>query len=300
MIVRAVEAGSPGAKANVHPGWTIDAVDGQSTKSLFTGFGDAQPAAKALLIQEVVETWLNGPPNSSVNVSFVAADGKSMARTLMRETVSGEAVRFGNLPPEHVRVEHRQLENGVGYIRLNLFLDPVNVMPQIEKAVGEFKNAPGIVLDLRDNPGGLAIMAMGIAGWFVSEGGMRLGDMTSRDSTLHFVINPRLNPYEGRLAVLVNGGSASTAEILAQGLQDLGRARIFGTRSAGAALPSNIIQLPNGDRFQYPSANYVSAKGRILEGNGVEPDMVVAPTIPALLAGKDLPLEAAKEWSKGK
>src|SRR3982751_3953467 len=107
--------------------------------------------------------------------------------------------------------------------------------------------------------------------------------------TACYVERFRLNPYEGRLAVIVNGGSASTAEILAQGLRDLGRAHVFGTRTAGAALPSNIIQLPNGDRFQYPEANYVSAQGRVLEGNGVELDTVVTPTIPALLAGKDLP-----------
>jgi hypothetical protein len=124
----------------------------------------------------------------------------------------------------------------------------------------------------------------------------RLGTMTGRDETLNFIINPRLHAYEGRVAVVVNGGSASTSEILAQGLQDLGRARIFGTRTAGAPLPSNIIRLPNGDRFQYPEGNYTSTKGRVLEGNGVEPDVVVAPSIQALLAGRDLPLEAAGAW----
>jgi carboxyl-terminal processing protease len=109
-----------------------------------------------------------------------------------------------------------------------------------------------------------------------------------------------LHPYTGRLAILVNGGAASTSEMLAQGLRDLGRARIFGTRSAGAALPSNIIELPNGDRFQYPLASYVSMKGKVLEGNGVEPDVKVAATIPALLEGRDLPLEAARAWSRRK
>ena len=300
VVVERVEAGSPGAKADVRPGWIIEGVDGQSARDLFTSLGDAQRVFKASLIPQIVESWLSGPPKSTVNVSFVAANGKSLARPLLLETPLGEPVRFGNLPPEHVHIEHRTLENGVGYIRLNLFLDPVSVMPEIEKAIDEFRNAPGIVLDLRNNPGGLAIMAMGIAGWFVAEEGMRLGTTTSRDSTLQFVINPRLNPYGGRLAVIVNSGSASTSEILAQGLRDLGRARIFGTRTAGAALPSNIIQLPNGDRFQYPAANYVSAQGRVLEGNGVELDTVVAPTIPALLAGKDLPLEAAMAWSKEK
>jgi len=300
VVVERVEAGSSGAKANVRPGWIINGVDGQSTRELFTSLGEAQQIRSKSLLPQIVESWLSGPPRSTVNVTFIKGDGKSALCPLQLEEPAGEPVRFGNLPPEHVQIEHRTLEGGIGYIRLNLFLDPVGVMPEIEKAIHQFKDAPGIVLDLRNNPGGLAIMAMGIAGWFVSEDGARLGTMTSRDSTLNFVINPRLNPYRGRLAILVNGGSASTSEILAQGLRDLGRARVFGTRTAGAALPSNIIQLPNGDRFQYPEANYISAQGRVLEGNGVELDTVVAPTIPALLAGKDLPLEAAREWSKEK
>jgi C-terminal processing protease CtpA/Prc len=65
-------------------------------------------------------------------------------------------------------------------------------------------------------------------------------------------------------------------------------------------LPSNIITLPNGDRFQYPEANYTSVNGRILEGNGVEPDVTVVPTIEALSAGRDLPLEAARSWCLNK
>jgi carboxyl-terminal processing protease len=120
--------------------------------------------------------------------------------------------------------------------------------------------------------------------------------MVGRDMKVNFEINPRLEAYGGRLAILVNGQSASTTEILAQGLQDLRRARIFGTRTAGAALPSDIIQLPDGDRFQYPEANYFSVKGRVLEGNGVRPDVIVKPTVKALLAGRDLPLEAASSW----
>ena len=140
-------------------------------------------------------------------------------------------------------------------------------------------------------------MAMGIAGWFVSEEDQRLGTMIGRNEKTEFEINPRLEPYTGKLAILVNGTSASTTEILAQGLKDLGRARIFGTRTAGAALPSDVIQLPDGDRFQYPEANYTSFKGRILEGNGVVPDVVVPPTIEALLTGHDGALESAMSWS---
>jgi carboxyl-terminal processing protease len=300
IVVEAVEENSGGARAGVRPGWVIDSVDGAATQRLSAISSISQSRTRGNLAAEIVQSWLSGPVGSHARVSFTNGEGKAVACDIERQPSPGEVVRFGNLPPERVRIEHRRLENGVGYIRLNLFLDPPKVMPEVERSVIEFANAPGIVLDIRNNPGGLGIMAMGIAGWFVAEDGQRLGTMTGRGEIMNFIVNPRLHAYRGRVAILVNGGSASTSEILAQGLRDLGRARIFGTRTAGAALPSDIIRLPNGDRFQYPEANYASAKGRVLEGNGVEPDVVIAPTIQALLSGRDLALDAASEWCSGK
>jgi C-terminal processing protease CtpA/Prc len=208
----------------------------------------------------------------------------------------GKLVTFGNLPEQRIIFEHRLLASGAGYIRFNEFLDPVSIMPQVEAALKEFAKAPGVILDLRGNPGGIGIMAMGIAGFFVDKPGQKLGEMKMRESTLKFVIFPRPETYAGKLAILVDSGSASTTEILAQGLQDLDRARIFGTRTAGAALPSDIVRLPNGDGFQYAQASYTSVKGRVLEGNGVTPDVEVRQTQEAALAGRDLVIEAAEAW----
>jgi C-terminal processing protease CtpA/Prc len=208
----------------------------------------------------------------------------------------GKLVTFGNLPEQRIIFESRQLSSGAGYIRFNEFLDPVSIMPQVEAALKKFAKAPGVILDLRGNPGGIGIMAMGIAGFFVDKPGHKLGEMKMRESTLKFVIFPRPETYQGKLAILVDGGSASTTEILAQGLQDLERARIFGSRTAGAALPSDIVRLPNGDGFQYAQASYTSDKGRILEGNGVTPDVEVRQTQEATLAGRDLVIEAAETW----
>ena len=117
-----------------------------------------------------------------------------------------------------------------------------------------------------------------------------------RGTDLKFVVNPRLNGFQGPVAVLIDGLSASTSEIFAGGLQDLDRARVFGTRSAGAALPSTIERLPNGDGFQHAIANYVSEGGRVLEGNGVTPDFVVKLERRDLLKGVDAVLEAALTW----
>lgn len=189
----------------------------------------------------MVQFWLNGTVGSSTRMSFQTGGGKHVTAEIARRVPPGAVVRFGNLPPEHVSFEHRKLPNGAGYIRLNLFLDPVVVMPELENALKEFSTAPGIVLDLRNNPGGLGVMAMGIAGWFVSNQGLRLGTMTGRGLHMNFEINPRLEAYTGRLAILVNSGSASTTEILAQGLRDLGGARIFAKTTGGIDSPASKL-----------------------------------------------------------
>jgi carboxyl-terminal processing protease len=143
-------------------------------------------------------------------------------------------------------------------------------------------------------------MAMGMAGWLVDKPDQRLGTMYMRDATLNFVINPRADVFQGPVAVLVDGSSASTSEILAEGLKDLGRARVFGTKTAAAALPSIFERLPNGDGFQYATANYISAGGKPLEGLGVTPDVEVKLSREGLLAGHDAVLDAALEWIRKK
>jgi carboxyl-terminal processing protease len=122
--------------------------------------------------------------------------------------------------------------------------------------------------------------------------------MYLRDTSIKFVINPRAEVFKGPVAILVDGSSASTSEIFAEGLKDLGRARVFGTRTAAAALPSIIEKLPNGDGFQYAVANYVSEGGKPLEANGVIPDVEVKLTRKALLAGHDPVVDAAVDWIK--
>ena len=120
--------------------------------------------------------------------------------------------------------------------------------------------------------------------------------MHMRNTTLKFPVFPRPDAFRGPLAILVDGCSASTAEIFAQGLKDLHRARIFGTHTAGAALPSVFEKLPNGDGFQYAVADYISVGGQPLEGIGVTPDQEVRPTRKQLLDGKDPVLDAALSW----
>jgi carboxyl-terminal processing protease len=166
----------------------------------------------------------------------------------------------------------------------------------MEDAIKACRDCRGFVLDLRGNPGGIAGLAMGVAGWFTDRSGLQLGTEYLRGITLKFVIFPRAEPFRGPLAVLVDGCSASTSEILAGGLKDIHRARLFGTRTAAAALPSVVERLPNGDGFQYAIANYVSQGGQPLEGVGAIPDEEVPLTRRQLLAGEDSTLHAALQW----
>ena len=142
-------------------------------------------------------------------------------------------------------------------------------------------------------------MACGIAGWLIDEDGFELGVMQFRDTEMKFVVNPRLDTWKKPVAVLVDEGSASTTEILAQGLKDLGVARIFGRTTAGAALPSMIVSLPCGDLMQYAIAGYHSRSGKRLEGVGVMPDEVI-PVDPGKIREEGDPiLKAALRWFDG-
>jgi carboxyl-terminal processing protease len=288
-LVGVVAPNSPAAKAGIKPGMQIESINGTAVDSL-------AKLADTLGDQRAVARKLNGTPGESVKLDVVDSSGAKKEIEVPRAEPEGKMVSFGNLPAMRVTFDAHQLADGVGYIRFNEFLDPVSIMPKFEAAVKEDAKSPGIILDLRGNPGGIGVMAMGIAGFFIDKEGQKLGEMKMRESTLKFVIFPRAETYKGKLAILVDSGSASTSEILAQGMQDLKRARIFGTRTAGAALPSDIVRLPNGDGFQYAQASYTSEKGKVLEGSGVTPDVEVRQSQEALLAGHDLVLEAADDW----
>jgi carboxyl-terminal processing protease len=279
---------------SVKLGWEVLQTNGAELPPLVAKL-QADPAVHELQLERAIAARLSGPIAAVRPMTFADAANARVTRDVKLIPPRGTFAGFGNLPAQPVFFESKMLGN-TGYIRFNMFLDLVRVMTEFGDAVQKCAHCDGIVIDLRGNPGGIGGMAMGMAGWLVSQPGLRLGTMYMRGATLNFAINPRTEAYGGPVAVLVDGSSASTSEIFAGGLKDLGRARIFGTRTAAAALPSVITRLPNGDGFQYAVANYVSQGGQALEGNGVIPDVEVKLTREALLAGHDSVVDAALDW----
>ena len=297
-LVTFVTPDSPAAANGVRPGWEILCIAG---KDLAPALAKVREATGAPMLDELVETRsvlarLEGPIEKTVEVEFLDGDGRKVTLKMARTGPRGAETVVGTLPPLHFWVDARKIHQDIGYVQFNMFFEPEAVNAAVQKIMNECRDCKGFVVDLRGNPGGVGGMAMGLAGWFTSQSGLRLGAMYLRTTSVKFAVFPRAAPFRGPLAILVDGCTASTSEIFAGGMQDLKRARIFGTHTAGAALPSLFEKLPNGDGFQYAIANYISEGGKPLEGIGVTPDEQVKLTRRQLLAGQDPVLDAAVSW----
>jgi carboxyl-terminal processing protease len=298
VLVTSLEPDSSAFLEGVRPGWEIVKIARTDLAPVVAKLNETYTGStlRDLMLRRAILARLEDPGGATV-VEFVDADGKHVIKTLAQTQPKGDRVQFGYLSPMQVWFNSSRVGDGnIGYVAFNVFLDAQRLMTSFGDAVQSCEKCEGFIVDLRGNPGGLGVMAMGMAGRFISQPDQKLGTLYMRDTTLKFVVNPRLMTFEGPLAILVDGTSASTSEIMAEGLKDLGRARIFGTRTAAAALPSLFEKLPNGDGFQYAIANYISEGGKPLEGLGVTPDVETPVTRQALLAGKDPALDAAVEW----
>jgi len=176
-------------------------------------------------------------------------------------------------------------------------------MAPLDRAVDSARTCAGMIIDLRGNLGGVAGMMMGVAGHFLQEP-RTLGVMRSRGEEVRFAANPRRGtdagvpgePFSGDVAILVDGFSASTSEMFAAAMQAIGRARIFGERTAGQALPAMATRLPTGDVLMHVVADFVAPDGSKIEGRGVIPDELIPLSRSDLATGRDAPLEAALRW----
>jgi carboxyl-terminal processing protease len=287
------------AAGSVQSGWILRCIERKETQPLIEKISAATPKRREaeLIAWAVLHQKLSGAPNQTKSLTFVTGSGE--CKTLNVPLLAPRHMaQFGNLPPLAMQVEFQRAGN-VGWFRFNAFLDPEWLQERLGSAVQECAACTGFILDLRGNLGGLVQLAAATAAWFMPDQ-KALGTLTSRTGSLRLVVFPRQQRFTAKLAVLVDSLSVSSAEFLAAGLKDLGRARLFGEVTQGAALPSVVAKLPNGDRFQYAVADYISASGAAVEGAGVTPDVIVRPNRNDYLAGHDPALDAARQWIQSK
>jgi carboxyl-terminal processing protease len=304
LAVTHLDADGPAARAGVRTGWILSRVSGRSVDDALASVADADDHVRDFRAWALGTALLRGRTGAAADLTFVDGTGATIARQITRAPESGLPVRFGNLPTLFARLEARPVERGgrtIGVIGFNVWMTAIS--RQLDEAVDRFRASKGIVLDLRGNPGGVLTMIMGVSGYFLNAP-TNLGVIKTRDSALNLVANPRLvgphgepvTPYAGPLAILVDSGSYSASEIFTGGMQSIKRARVFGTRTAGGALPAVLERLPGGDVLQYAIGDFTTATGERIEGRGVIPDTIVAPTRAALVAGRDPVLDAALDW----
>ncbi len=243
---------TPAAKAGIKPGDQIIAIDGKSTQGMI-----ADEAVKIL----------RGPKGSPVKITIKSKDNETPRDiTLIREII-------------HVKsVESKLFDGGIGYVKLSQFQEKTS--DELKKAIErlESKNKgtlKGLILDLRNNPGGLLTEAVEVADQFVNEGLIVSVRGRAEDQSTEYYATKKANFRNYPLIVLVNKGSASASEVVAEALQDDKRAVILGTKTFGKGSVQTIIRLEDGSGLKLTTARFYAPSGRSISQVGVTPDVVV-------------------------
>lgn len=174
-------------------------------------------------------------------------------------------------------VRYKSLEEGFGYLRISQF--QVNtgkdLATSISKLKEENKELKGLVLDLRNNPGGVLQAAVEVSNTFLNEGLVVYTQGRLEGSEIKYSATPETLVKDTPLVVLVNGGSASASEIVAGALQDHKRALIIGTQTFGKGSVQTILPLPNNRAIKLTTARYYTPKGRSIQAQGIIPDISI-------------------------
>ena len=309
-IVSSVRDQSPAKLAGVKTGWILSKARNSSITDRLDELAQSVSADEVSIHGvSMVTSGLQGAVDSTIDLTFIDGDNNEIELNITREPMPGEFIKFGNLPPLSTHLSYSRFTNisdsgettEIGLIAFNIWMVPI--APKFERAMYELRDVDGLIIDLRGNPGGIGQLSSSIGRFLLSEKGS-LGTMSMRGADLEFNIEPvivttwgePLNPFTGPIAVLSDSGTASTSEVFAGGLQSLGRIEVFGTRSAGMALPAGMDKLPSGDVLLHAIADFVTSTGYQLEHGGVVPDHEVPLTRKDLLNGIDSPKQTASDW----
>jgi carboxyl-terminal processing protease len=241
---------TPAAKAGVQAGDLITHIDGKSV----VGW----------TLKEAVDK-LRGPVDTKVTIKIKRGDKDPFDVTLTRAVITVKSVRS-------------RIEGTIGIIRVTSFTEQTDI--GVREALANFKQKlgdkwTGVILDLRNNPGGLLDQAINVSDEFLDQGEIvstrgREGKVTQR-----FNAKKGDNSSGKPMIVLVNGGSASASEIVAGALQDHRRAIVLGTQSFGKGSVQTIVPLGNQGAMRLTTARYYTPSGRSIQAVGVTPDIIV-------------------------
>ncbi len=290
MIVVRVHPGSPAEAAGVRVGDEVIGTNGNDLDRIRRRAQERSPERWQGFVPYLIENALAGQPGEAVTATLRAPSGETRDVTLKLAKPDVPRIHFGNLGSMTADFEARRLDGNVQYVRFSPCF--TEVLERVNEALDGARDASGVIIDLRGNPGGLGTIAMGVARSFLGNE-VDLGVMRTRTDEIHFRVNPSPNPYVGPLVIIVDASSASTSEILASGLQAVGRARVVGNTSMGAALPSVVEKLPYRWRLQTVVADFRLPDGSLVEGRGVVPDVEVKAKKADFAAGRDPYVETA-------
>lgn len=309
LLVVSLDPGGSAEATGVKLGWCVEKIgDFDVAKTLArmrTAEEELGERKLAFALWASVQAQVLGPVGERRSVAFLDGEDRPITLELERKQRDVTAHDFGpTLPTFYLQFRSQILERGaqkIGVVSFSNWFLPL--MQPLDAAVERMRACDGIVIDLRGNTGGAAAMTMGIAGHFFAES-RKLGTMITRDSTLNILAVPRkvnpagelVEPFAGPLALVVDETTGSASEVFAGGLQSLGRARVFGSTTAGAVLPAMTTRLSNGDSLLHALGDFETSTGVRLEGTGVVPDQEVPLARADLLASRDPALEAALAW----
>ncbi len=260
-------AGSPAEKAGLRSGDQIIAIDGQD----MTGVNP-----------ELVRQKVLGPAGSTIHLTI--------RREGVDQPLEFDIVRAKIVIPS---VESKMLDNGIAYVKLSVFGD--KSATELHDALKDLmaQQPKGLILDLRNNPGGVVPVAVQIASEFIGEGVIIYEQQSDGTRTPTNALSGGL-ATEIPLVVLVNEGSASASEMVAGAIQDHGRGKLVGVTTYGKGSEQNWVPLSNNQGAVLVTfARWLTPNGRVIDKVGLTPDVVVKMTDEDLTAGRDPQLDAA-------
>jgi len=250
-VIAPIEGG-PAEKAGIKPKDLIVEIEGKTTKDM--------------IVQEAVKL-LRGPKGSSVNITIEReGEPNSIKITLIRDKITIKSVK------------QKLLDNQIGYIKLSQFQEDSSQELRtalLELELQNGKDLRGVILDLRNNPGGLLGEAIEVVDEFIDQGLIVSVRGRYEDQTREFYATKDGNFQQYPIVVIVNEGSASASEVVAEALQDSKRATIIGTNTFGKGSVQTIIRLEDGSGLKLTTAKFYAPSGRSISEVGVTPDVIV-------------------------